>query len=173
MEVIPEPRSNISPDISAIRPIDWARTKCAWAFYGCVHKKAPSFSTGLRSLTNWVRLHSRIAAVLTAAHGSFLFLGQLGDQSFGRQHQSCDRGRVLESGAGHLGWIDDTGLHQVFELIGLGVVAEVVVFGTPTCTLQIGLLIIGACPQYVQADYVVVNGVCLPPAILTRANSRS
>jgi hypothetical protein len=33
--------------------------------------------------------------VFAAAHGSFLLLRQLGDQSFGREHEGCDRGRVL------------------------------------------------------------------------------
>src|SRR6185437_3321006 len=54
-----------------------------------------------------------------------LLFRNIGDEGFSGEHQSSNASRVLKSGAGDLGGIDDAGLNQVLELVGLGVVAEV------------------------------------------------
>ncbi len=55
----------------------------------------------------------------------FLFLRNVGDQTFGGEEEAGDGGGVLESAAGHLGWIDDACLDEVFILGGGDVVAVV------------------------------------------------
>src|SRR5271157_4301961 len=68
-------------------------------------------------------------AAAAVRHCRFLLLfRKLAYQGFGGQHQGSDRACVLQRGARHLGRIDDAGLYQVLELIGLSVVAEVRVF---------------------------------------------
>src|ERR1017187_369536 len=79
-------------------------------------------------MANCFLVHSAHAAAVAAAHGRFLLVFRnLADEGFGGQHQGRDRACVLQGGARHLGGIDDAGLDQVFELVGLSVVAEVVV----------------------------------------------
>src|SRR5258708_251158 len=73
--------------------------------------------------------HATTVLATTTAAGILLVFRQVRDESFCGQHQRGDRGGVLQSSARHLGWINDAGFHQVFELIGLSVVAEVVVLG--------------------------------------------
>src|SRR5215469_13924770 len=46
-----------------------------------------------------------------------LFLGFLSYHTFGRKKKAGDRCRVLKSASHHLGGVDDSGLHQVFELL--------------------------------------------------------
>src|ERR1700744_3577836 len=70
-------------------------------------------------------VHSVHAAAVAACRRSSLRLRQFDNQSFGRQKQSGNRSRILQSSAGHLGWVDDAGLHQVLELARGSVVAEV------------------------------------------------
>src|SRR6266478_1718037 len=48
----------------------------------------------------------------------FFFLRQLSHQCFCGEHQSGDRSGVLQRRAGHLGRIDDAGLHQVLVFAG-------------------------------------------------------
>src|ERR1700761_3488077 len=80
--------------------------------------KSPAF---FRGALGWERsqLHSWITAVIATGR-SFLVFRNIGDQSFGGQHERSDGSRVLQGGTGYLGWIDDAGFHQVFELIVLG-----------------------------------------------------
>ncbi len=56
---------------------------------------------------------------------SLLLLRNLGDHGFGRQHQRRDRRRVLQRRTGHLGRIDDAGLHQILITARCGVEAVV------------------------------------------------
>src|SRR4051812_18129188 len=78
-----------------------------------------------------VRVHKRLvhvahAAAVAARHcRSLLLFRNFGDKSFGGEHQAGDRSRVLQGSARDLGRVNDTGLDQVFEFAGLGVVAEV------------------------------------------------
>src|SRR5271157_837333 len=68
-------------------------------------------------------------AAAAVRHCRFLLLfRKLGYQGFGGQHQGRDGACVLQCRPRDLGRIDDAGLHQVLELIGLRVVAEVLVF---------------------------------------------
>src|SRR6516165_929657 len=46
-----------------------------------------------------------------------LFLGFLSYDTFGGKEKAGDRCRVLKSASHHLGGVDDSGLHQVFELL--------------------------------------------------------
>ena len=61
----------------------------------------------------------------TAAGLLFVVLGHVGDQGVGRQEERADAGRILKGITGHLGRVDDAGLHQVGVLILQGIVAEV------------------------------------------------
>jgi hypothetical protein len=59
-------------------------------------------------------------------HRRSLFLFRnLGDQCFGGEQQARYGRCVLQRGARDLGWIDDTGFHQVGVLLGRDVVAFV------------------------------------------------
>src|SRR5271157_4150445 len=65
-------------------------------------------------------------AAAAVRHCRFLLLfRKLGYQGFGGEHQGRDGTCVLQRGARDLGGIDDAGLDQVLELVGLRVVAEV------------------------------------------------
>jgi hypothetical protein len=57
------------------------------------------------------------------------FLRQLGDEHFGGQQETGNAGGVLQGRAGHLGRVDDAGLHQVFVFARLGVVADIALLG--------------------------------------------
>src|SRR5437899_2056712 len=64
----------------------------------------------------------------TARHRRSLFLLLLlHHDALGREEQARDGCGILQSGPGDLGRVDDAGRDQVLELIGLGVVAEVLV----------------------------------------------
>src|SRR4051812_44933149 len=77
-------------------------------------------------------VHSAHAAVSTCAGWCFLlFLWDVADQSFSGEHQCRDGTRVLQSSTRDLGRVNHAGLHQIFERISLGVVAETVVLGIP------------------------------------------
>src|SRR6185437_12864667 len=60
-----------------------------------------------------------------------LLLGNVAHHRFGRQHQTSDRRRVLQSRTGHLRRVDDARLNQVFVLFG-GRVEAVVGVGVVT-----------------------------------------
>ena len=53
----------------------------------------------------------------------------VGDQSFGGEHQAGDGRGVLQSEASDLGWVDYARLDHVAELSGVRVEAEVIVLG--------------------------------------------
>ncbi len=61
---------------------------------------------------------------MAAACRSGFLLRNFANHSFGRQHQTGDRSRVLQGRAGHLRRIDDTRFDQIFVLVGLSVVAK-------------------------------------------------
>src|SRR5205807_7333026 len=69
--------------------------------------------------------------VIHAAHAarwhwrSFFLLRNLRDQCFGGEQQARDRRCVLQRAARDLGWIDDSGLHQVGVFAGGNVVTFV------------------------------------------------
>src|SRR5579859_4283244 len=66
---------------------------------------------------------------MSTRHWSFLLLfGNLRYQGFGGEHQRGDGAGVLQRGARYFCRIDYACFYQVFELTGLGVVAEVGVF---------------------------------------------
>ena len=48
---------------------------------------------------------------------------RLGDHRFSSDQQSCDRGRALQGGTHHLGWIDDALGQEIAEFAGLRVEA--------------------------------------------------
>ena len=81
------------------------------------------------SLENLVHAAHAARATRTAALRSALLLVFLdvGDQSFGGEHQAGDGSGVLQREAGDLGRVDDARLDQVAVLAGVGVEAEVVV----------------------------------------------
>src|SRR5262249_36608633 len=56
-----------------------------------------------------------------------LLLRHFGDHGLGGDQEACDRGRVLQRSAHHLGRVDDALLHQVDIFAGLGVEAEAVI----------------------------------------------
>ena len=56
------------------------------------------------------------------------FVFEVGDHGFDGQEETGDGGGVLQGDAGHLGWVNDTGLDQVFVDTGAGVVADVAFF---------------------------------------------
>ena len=63
------------------------------------------------------------SAAVTAAAATFLLLGKIGDHAVGREEETRDGSRVLESRARNLGGIDDTGLEEVAVLARADVVA--------------------------------------------------
>src|SRR2546423_4386786 len=65
--------------------------------------------------------HAR--AVTAAARSWFFLLRNFGDEAFGRQQQTCNRGRVLQRRASDLLGIDYTSLHQVFVFASGDIVA--------------------------------------------------
>src|SRR6266852_3975455 len=78
---------------------------------------SPSQSIARSRLHHSARRHSRHAA------GLFL-LRLLGNHALCREQQTSHRSGVLQRAAHDLGRVDDTGLHQVFELLSRGVEAE-------------------------------------------------
>ena len=46
-------------------------------------------------------------AILATGGAGLLLLGDVGDERLRRQHHGCDRGRVLEGGAGDLAGVHD------------------------------------------------------------------
>src|SRR5260370_23436757 len=63
-------------------------------------------------------------AVSARNQGILLLFSNFGNQGFGCQHQRGDAAGVLQSSASDLGWVNNAGLDQVLELIGLGIVAK-------------------------------------------------
>lgn len=43
--------------------------------------------------------------------------------------------------------------------------------GTPTCTSGVGFIFVPSCPNYVAAEFLVANGICLPVALKMTAAS--
>src|SRR5207247_3516216 len=95
---------------------------------------------GLPGASYYLRLP--VAAAASAASGwlvhpahsattghrrSLVLLLLLHHDALSREEQARDGRGVLQSGASHLRRVDDAGRDQVLELIGLGVVAEVLV----------------------------------------------
>src|SRR5579872_5386555 len=70
-------------------------------------------------------VHAAHAAVSAGSWSFLLLFGKLAYQRFGGEHQASNRAGVLQSRARDLGWVDHARLDQVFELAGLGVVAEI------------------------------------------------
>src|SRR5262249_15400027 len=63
---------------------------------------------------------------------SFLLLfRKFGDQSLGGKHEASDGAGVLQCGASDLGRIDDASLDQIFELAGLSIESEILLFRRP------------------------------------------
>jgi len=61
--------------------------------------------------------------VVAVAGVSLLLFREVCDETFGGEEEAGDGGGVLESAAGDLGWVDDAGGDEVFELAGGDVVA--------------------------------------------------
>src|SRR5437879_3073628 len=59
------------------------------------------------------------------SRGLFRLLHDRADHRLGGEHERSDRGRVLQSRAGHLGGVDYAGLHQVFVFVSRSVEAMV------------------------------------------------
>src|SRR4051812_21102263 len=96
-------------------------------WYG-INKK-PRSAPGLlffASCETFLEVHATHAAAhATAWHGrSGFLLRSLGDHGFGGDQQASHRRCILQSRAHDLGWVDDTGLNQVLELLGLSVEAK-------------------------------------------------
>src|SRR5579859_320693 len=68
--------------------------------------------------------HAAHAAAARHAAAAAALLGGLDDGCFSRDHQTGDRGCVLQRGADHLGRVDDAGLDHVHILFGLRIEAE-------------------------------------------------
>src|SRR5438067_7007869 len=94
-------------------------------------RKAPHFCGALgvapkaRLPGRLVLVHSAHAAVAAGSCHFLLLFRKLANQRFGGEHQASDGAGVLQGSPRNLGWIDHASLNQVFELAGLGVVAEV------------------------------------------------
>src|SRR5690625_2345839 len=75
--------------------------------------------------------HTTHAVHATRGHGSAggLVFFKLGHSGFGGEQQAGDRGRVLQRGAGDLGGVEHTLLHQIAVLASGGVVAVVALAG--------------------------------------------
>ena len=63
------------------------------------------------------------SAAVTAAAATFLLLGKIGNHAVGREEETRDGSRVLESRARNLSRVDDTSLEEVAVLAGADVVA--------------------------------------------------
>src|SRR4051794_39424313 len=68
-------------------------------------------------------VHAAARAVVVATGCGFVLLGQLGHNRFGREEEAGDGSGVLQSAAGHLGRINDAGLHEVDPFVGRDVEA--------------------------------------------------
>src|SRR5579875_3374000 len=81
--------------------------------------------TGLKPV-GWPLHH---AARMRGWRRRFLFRF-FGDHALRGEQQACDRRSILQRGAHHFGWVNDTRFHQVLELFGRGVkpVRPLVVF---------------------------------------------
>src|ERR1700736_1001448 len=66
----------------------------------------------------WCSLVIHPAHAARTSRARFFFLRQLRHQCFCGEHESGDRSGVLQLRAGHLGRIDDAGLHQVLVFAG-------------------------------------------------------
>src|SRR5450631_561960 len=91
-------------------------------------KKAPE-NRGLSSKANTgamgLEIHSAHSAHPAAAwHGGRLLLRRFHDDRLGCDEEARDGSRILQRGAHDLGRVDDTELHQIAILGGLGVVAK-------------------------------------------------
>src|SRR5450631_2074405 len=78
-------------------------------------KSPPSFrSAGSFLLPFFEGLIIHLRAVTLGRAAGRLLLWDFADHRFSGQHQSADRGGMLQSRPRHLGRIDDTRFHQVF-----------------------------------------------------------
>ncbi len=66
-------------------------------------------------------VHSPLLNRAVNSGGAFLIV-DLGDEDVGRQHQTGDAGRILQSRTGDLGRIDNTGLEHVNVLTAIGII---------------------------------------------------
>src|SRR5690606_25062236 len=80
------------------------------------------FSACSGAASGWLHhaAHATHASGHAARHSAAraLFLGLVGDDGFGGEQETGDRGRVLQGSARDLGRVDDAGLDQVLELAG-------------------------------------------------------
>src|SRR5688572_17800054 len=72
-----------------------------------------------------------MVVMMVAAGGFFFFLGNLGNERFGRQQERRDARGVLQRGANDLGGIDDASGHQIAVLVLVGVVAVILTLHLP------------------------------------------
>src|SRR5690606_6397051 len=112
-----------SPD-AARAPGDALREAAGTKKRGASRRPFLSFPEGTNGLHHAV--HAAHAARHAAGRGA-LRLGLVGDHGFGRDQQARDRGRVFQSGPGHLRRVDDAELEHVAIFLGLGVEVEVLV----------------------------------------------
>src|SRR6266705_1129198 len=88
---------------------------------------------------------------MAAGHRRFLLLFRnLRYQSFGGEHERRDRAGILQGGAGDFGGVNHARPYQVFELPGLGVVAEVGVLGVANSADHNGPLFSGVFDDLAQ-----------------------
>lgn len=76
---------------------------------GKVIRRIPS----LVFFISWQRLHHAAHACARSACHSVIFLFAVSNQRFGGQYHRSNRGSVLQSGTGNLGWVNDTGWNHV------------------------------------------------------------
>jgi len=88
-------------------------------------------------------LHHPAHVAHAPRHADSDLLGGLGDDCFGHENVLCDRGGVLQRRAGDHGRVDDAGLDEVLDLIGVDVQAVAV----------------GAFPDLVDDDRALEAGV--------------
>ena len=50
-------------------------------------------------------------------HWLFFLSWSIDDEGLSREEHASDRDRILESGAGDLGWVDDTSPHEILVLV--------------------------------------------------------
>src|SRR2546422_2269604 len=93
------------------------------------NKNAPEVVSGapLARLRVSLLVHSAHAATTTGHRWRLLLFLLLHHDALGREHQCGDGRGVLQRGTGDLGGVDDARRDQVLELVGLGVVPEVLV----------------------------------------------
>src|SRR3954463_7135344 len=92
-----------------------------WRPFSCVPQTAA-----------WVALGCLIHALtvsVTSSWGRSLLLRDLDDHGFSGEQETGDGSRVLECCSGHLGRVDNAGLHQVLVDASFGVVAKVLFLG--------------------------------------------